>query len=322
MVRTNIKNWAINIDKLRVCLNITDDIYTYLAEHYTRIEQVKKGDGTEKTIRFLEEDDFTLVFTDEEETKMTANLNVPDGEGGYFKLGEFVFNSGKKYKNKAFFSFENGALYRIFTKDYEGEPHGYISCLTYVAEFYGMEFNNLTELELAFDSDFNFVDKIRKMIKNVDKYDLYLNGRKVGEDEILSGYGEYYSRNRLKLQLPTLYFSQAKNSDMQMKVYDKTTELKQSTPYKEERYKEWLDWKNSDTIYRVEITYHNTNVRDFFARYSDVLHEEMGGHDNVLSLLSMSKFRMMMFYDACDRLVYFKNKKTGKDISLLELASI
>lgn len=321
MVRTNIKNWAINIDKLRVCLNITDDIYTFLSKHQTRIERVKKKDGTENTIRILEEDDFTLVFVEEEETKMTAILNIHDGDDR-FKLGEFVFNSGKKYKNKAFFSFENSALYRIFTKDFQGEPHGYICCLMHVAEFYGMEFNNLTELELAFDSDFNFVNKIRKMIKNVDKYDLYLNGKKVGEDEILSGYGEYYSRNRLKLQLPTLYFSQAKNSDMKMKVYDKAKELEESTPYKEERYKEWLDWKNTDTIYRVEITFHNTNIRDFFTRPNIVLPEEMGGHDNILSLLDMSDFRMMMFCDACDRLVYFKDKKTGKYISLLELASV
>jgi hypothetical protein len=48
----------------------------------------------------------------------------------------------------------------------------------------------------------------------------------------------------------------------------------------------------------------------------------MGGHDNILSLLDMSDFRMMMFCDACDRLVYFKDKKTHKDISLLELANL
>ena len=105
----------------------------------------------------------------------------------------------KKYKNLAFFTFENEALYRIFSKDYHGETHGYIYCLMFVAEFYGMTFNNITNLELAFDSDFNFVKKIRKMIKDVVKYDLYLNGKKVDDnEEILDGYGEYYSRNRTR----------------------------------------------------------------------------------------------------------------------------
>lgn len=318
MARNKIKDWAINIDKLKVCFNISDEIYKYLSENHTRIET-----RNDTQLRFLDEDDFFLVFFDEEENKMSATLNIKqkDGSGNNFKLGTFIFNNGKKYKNLAFFTFENEALYRIFSKDYHGETHGYIYCLMFVAEFYGMTFNNITNLELAFDSDFNFVKKIRKMIKDVVKYDLYLNGKKVDDNEkILDGYGEYYSRNRIKLQLPTLYFSQAKATDMQMRIYDKTRELKESTPYKEEKYKNWLGWENETNIYRVEIVFHNTNIRDFFNRYRERMTEEMGGHDNVLSLLDMSDFRMMMFVDASDRLIYFKDKKTQEKISLLEVA--
>ena len=320
MAKSKIKNWAINTDKLKVCFNITNEIYTYFAEHSTKIE--RKNDNSQ--LRFLEEDDFFLVFFDEEETKMSATLNIrqKDGSGENFKLGTFTFHKGKKYENKAFFLFENSALYRIFSKDYYGETHGYIYCLMYVAEHYGMKFNNITELELAFDSDFNFVKKIRQMIKNVNKYDLFLNGKKVDDnEEILNGYGEYYSRNRMKLQLPTLYFSQAKASDMRMRVYDKTTELKESTPHKEKNFKKWLNWEDETNIYRVEIVFHNTNVRDFFDRYDERM-AEMGGHDNVISLLDMSDIRMMMFLDASDRLIYFKDKKTQEKISLLEISGI
>lgn len=71
------------------------------------------------------------------------------------------------------------------------------------------------------------------MIKNVDKYDLYLNGKKVDNDEVLDGYGEYYTRNRVKLsKLPTLYFSHAKETDMQLKIYDKERELNSQSPHK------------------------------------------------------------------------------------------
>ena len=53
------------------------------------------------------------------------------------------------------------------------------------------------------------------MIKNVAKYDLFLNRRSVKSNETLDGYGEYYSRSREKMaKLPTLYFSQAKDTDM------------------------------------------------------------------------------------------------------------
>lgn len=123
-------DWAVNIDKLKVCLNMPENLYDYLSEHYTRYDEHNK-------IRILDEDDFLLVFIDEEEMKMTAVLNIKDTDG-YFRLGTFLFNNGKKYEKKAFFTFENETLYRVFSKDYHGKPNGYIHCLLYVAGFYGM----------------------------------------------------------------------------------------------------------------------------------------------------------------------------------------
>ena len=144
--------------------------------------------------------------------------------------------------------------------------------MQYVDNFYGIEFNNITELELAFDSTFNYISKVRKMIKVIDTYDLYLNEKKVKDDERLDGYGEYYTRSRVKmLKLPTLYFSQAKDTDMKMRVYDKARKLDENSPNKAERLKEWLVWNMIETLYRVEIGIQNTNVRDFVERYGERL---------------------------------------------------
>jgi hypothetical protein len=304
MVKNKIKNWALNVDKLKVCFNISNELYSYFSKNQTRVDKINNT-------RCLDEENFSLIFFDEDETKMSAILNIKDSDG-YFKLGTFIFNNGKKYKNLAFFSFENEALYSVYAKDTQGKSYNYISCLWYVIDYYEMTFNNVTTLELAFDSHFDFVTKIRKTIKNVDEYDLYLNGKKVNDNEILPGYGEYYSRNRLKLQLPTLYFSQAKKSDMQMRVYNKTREIEESTPYKKEIYAQWLKWKTRDTIYRVEIVFHNTNIRDFFNRFSDKLPKEMIEHTNILNLLNLDDFRKLMFFDATDRIIYFKHKKSKK----------
>ena len=241
MAKSKIRNWAINVDKLKVCDKITDEIYTYFKTHQTYIKIVKGNKGEEKKIRIFDEVDFYLVFFEEEETKMFAHLNVRD-ENGDFLLGTFVFNCGEKYKNLAFFTFENDALYRVFGKDLDGNPHNYTNCLQYVANYYGMAFNSITILEVAFDSDFNYVKKTRQLIKDVEQYDVYLNGRKIADNaEIMQGYGEFYSRTRMKLQSPTLYFSQAKSSDLQMRIYDKARELNESTPHKVERYKNWID---------------------------------------------------------------------------------
>ena len=307
-------DWAVNVDKLRVCFTMPKNLYGYLNEHYTRRDELTDA-------RILDEDTFSLVFIEEDEVKMTAVLNVRDVEG-YYRLGTFTFSNSAKYAGKAFFSFENSALYRIYLKFPNEEPKNHICDLQYVADFYGMEFNNITELELAFDSTFNYISKVRKMIKDTDAYDLYLNGKKVKDDETLDGYGEYYTRSRVKMsKLPTLYFSQAKDTDMKMRVYDKARELDENSPNKAERLKEWLGWDTIDTLYRVEVVMHNTNVREFVERYGERLYPECGEHSNVLNLLGMSDFRLAMFLDSSDRLIYFRNKKTREKISLVELAS-
>ena len=307
-------DWAVNVDKLRVCFTMPEYLYGYLNEHYTRRDELTDA-------RILDEDTFSLVFIEEDEVKMTAVLNVRDVEG-YYRLGTFTFSNSAKYAGKAFFSFENSALYRVYLKFPNEEPKNHICDLQYVADFYRMEFNNITELELAFDSTFNYISKVRKMIKDTDAYDLYLNGKKVKDDETLDGYGEYYTRSRVKMsKLPTLYFSQSKDTDMKMRVYDKARELNENSPNKAERLKEWLGWDTIDKLYRVEVVLHNTNVREFVERYGERLYSECGEHSNVLNLLGMSDFRLAMFLDSVDRLIYFRNKKTREKISLVELAS-
>ena len=185
-----------------------------------------------------------------------------------------------------------------------------------------MTFNNITELELAFDSDYNYIGKVRRMIKNIDRYDLILNGRRVKNDETLDGYGEYYSRSRTKLaKLPTLYFSQAKDTDMKMRIYDKATELNESSPHKAERLKEWLGWDDISKLFRVEVVMHNTNVREFIGRYGERLIGDSGEHCNILNLLNSEEFRLAMLLDSADRMIYFRDKQTGEHISLVEVAT-
>lgn len=47
-------NYAVSIDKLRVCLNVSIDLYDYLKGHYTHYN----SDGN----RVLDEVGFTLTF--------------------------------------------------------------------------------------------------------------------------------------------------------------------------------------------------------------------------------------------------------------------
>lgn len=305
--------YTVSIDKLRVCLNASTELYSNLKEYYTR--------RTDNGIRILNEDNFTLTFVEEDEQMMRATLDVRD-VAGYYRLGTFTFHNSAKYEGKAFFSFENAALYRIYMRQYNGEPINHICDLMYVCEYYGMTFNNITELELAFDSNYNYIGKVRRMIKDIDHYDLILNGRRVTDDETLDGYGEYFSRSRVKLaKLPTLYFSQAKDTDMSMRIYNKARELTESSPHKAEMMKEWLGWDDISKLYRVEVVMHNTNVREFVGRYGERLIGDSGEHCNILNLLNSEEFRLAMFLDSADRMIYFRDRQTGEHISLVQVAT-
>lgn len=305
--------WAVNTDKLRVCFNMPENLYEYLHDHPCRYDEISKA-------RILDEDDFNLVFINEDKTSMSAVLNVRDIEG-YYRLGTFTFSNSDKYEGKAFFSYENSALYRIYTRIPNVAPQNHICDLLYVANYYGMTFNNITELELAFDSTYNYIRTIRNWIKDTENFDLYLNGKKVKDAELLAGYGEYYPRTRKSLlAIPTLYFSQKKDTDMKMRVYDKSKELEENSPQKAEQVKEWLGWDDISQLYRVEVVLHNTNVREFFDRCREQMPDEWRVYNNVLELLCLPEFRIAMFLDSADRLVYFKHRRTRKKVSLVEVA--
>ena len=48
--------------------------------------------------------------------------------------------------------------------------------------------------------------------------------------------------------------------------------------------------------------------------------EEWGVHANILNLLCVPDFRLAMFLDSVDRLIYFKDKKTDEKFSIIEVA--
>lgn len=315
--------WAISVDKLRLCINMPENLFYFFQKEYT---------SKNEKIRIIDEQYFHLVFLEEdkkkekekkeeekEKEKITANLNVRDDDI-FFELGTFTFMNTDRYKNQAFFEFSNCALYRIFNIGYDGTPNNYIGCLSYVLDYYSMKFNNVTEVEIAFDANFNYVTKTINAIKNINKYNLFLNGKLQKDDEKLVGYGEYNEREtRTKLtKTPTLYFHHAKSTDMEMKIYDKHREINEKSQYKK-YIKDWLNWKDLSKIFRIEVTWRNSNVREALQSLAKIK-EEWSEHENFLNLILQRNFLMAMLLDGAKRLVYFKKKKTGEELSVFELA--
>ena len=97
--------------------------------------------------------------------------------------------------------------------------------------------------------------------------------------------------------------------------------MNESSPQKTERLKEWLGWEDIDTLFRVEVVLHNTNVREFIERYGERLYSEVGEHSNVLNLLGMSEFRLAMFINSADRMIR-KPKGDRKEYDADDLVGI
>ena len=66
---------------------------------YLRMQDTRRDELTDA--RILDEDDFSLVFIEEDETKMSAVLNVRDVDG-YFRLAMFLDSSDRLiyFRNK------------------------------------------------------------------------------------------------------------------------------------------------------------------------------------------------------------------------------
>ena len=59
-------DWAVNVDKLRVCYNMPENLYDYLRKHTTRYDEMTNA-------RILDEDDFSLVFRSEKVIRSTTH---------------------------------------------------------------------------------------------------------------------------------------------------------------------------------------------------------------------------------------------------------
>lgn len=142
---------SVNLDKLKVCLLQPDGLFERI---YKEKPDYIVYNGF--SLKRIECDTDTIVCNVLlDETKQTEQI----------LLGHLTLNNTCKYGGKAFFEFENSALYTVEGIDAGGNKYNKIMNLYYVAEVLGMELNNVTQLDLALDSNINFISKITHAIK-------------------------------------------------------------------------------------------------------------------------------------------------------------
>lgn len=214
--------YAYNVDKLKICYRQhSGATFGYLTQYFNLNADKDAINST------IDRGDFTLHLIDHssnevEVTAITASVCF-EMDGERHRLGTFNIKKGCQY---CFFTFENKALYTEFIYVF-GKKINCVNFISYIADDIGLEFNNLSTLEIAKDSTRNYVTTTQKYIRNYADYEMFENGHIVkDENTIIPNYVKAYSSSRKKMsRQPTLYFRHKEQGGPQLKIYDKRKEM-------------------------------------------------------------------------------------------------
>lgn len=293
---------ALNIDYLKLCYRQPDGLFQELA--------ATQGDLVSRCY-------YDLLILERDEQRILSKVLIPDS-GGQWSLGTLTLNNGSTFGGKAFFEYENRALYEVFSRQPRQRPTNFIDLMESVADDLGLEYNNCTRIDIALDTTLNVLARLRKRIRNVEELDMFLCRHRVSDpNSKLDGYGEYYASTRRRLlRRPEIIIGQAKGEGTRLKIYDKSRELKESRPDKTARYFNWLGdgWnQDRDHIFRVEVTIRNEDLKDMWQKFSKQLRPEELDMP-FLAHVSTEKWLAWHFFEGLESLIYFRSKETGEKV--------
>lgn len=305
------KRMSLNVDKLRLCYRQSEGLFEDMEQHCTG-DYVQMNDY----VLHIIDDGRGQKETSNPPTKIKANVLTSDN----MLLGTFIFNRTAKYDGLCFFGYENNALYQCTGYEAGKPPHkcNAIDYLPYAADDLGLQLNNITELELAVDVNKNSVPLIRRLIKCDEGFDMFVNGKRVPDNmREIECYGEYFTRSRTKLcRTPSLYFGQ-KYTDLKLRIYDKSKEIRDKKDCKD-YITEWDDF-GKQSIYRMEVRMCNDDVNKWqkhIAENGSYL-SEWQGTDKMVCLLGLDEYKRALWEYSANRLVYWRDKAKGKKIITL-----
>ena len=280
------KRYKINIDRLEVC-------YTGSWEVLDKIE----------SSTYLEREGFRLqeFSRDRIETIYRVEVITPPGEWEVFawlKIG----NKFEKREDKlryCWIRLDNRALYT------KGKTYGELPYLFWIEEDLGLKFNNISELEIALDSNVNWFRRVRAAIRNGELVPIILGKAYPDTREVIGKLKYIHTGDRIRYRTETISLKSA-NKELALEIYNKGEEIKESG---KDYIRECFGLASSN-IYRLEVKVRNRALADYCA--------SSGGsqYDIYMKLLdSAFLFELWEFYS--NKLLRFKDKRN--QVSLLQL---
>ena len=242
----------IQLDAVSLCYEVVHPYY------YEQLSSLNYGEC-------FDMDEFRLYRTEGRYFDNVYAIRLDNGtrdiDWGVLKFnlarGDEQSNTHTSGNRKVWFSLNNETLY---SKD--------IHFLTYIEQRLGLEFHNVTSLDLALDTPFNISKVVKKLLHNKNVITI-LNGKRVtdrDEDRPEINYPASGSlNNQNKYQTVNIKQRNAikdKNKGVTIQTYDKIAEIKNSSDkqYIMEYY------GNPQRLYRTEVHLNAEDIKNYVER--------------------------------------------------------
>ena len=144
---------------------------------------------------------------------------------------------------------------------YNALTRGRLGFLGYIEQMLGLEFNNITHLDLALDASTNFSKALVKTIRNKD-YHPIINGTKITDRKKLIEDILYIGVGNLERIKEYSILIQQKKNDISINAYNKKREIENKS------HKDYImeSYGNPSQLHRLEVRINSDAIKDFFTR--------------------------------------------------------
>lgn len=183
-----------------------------------------------------------------------------------------------------------------------------------ITEELGLLDNNVTTLDIAYDSNTNLSKRIKRAVFNKNLTPVVNRKHYLDEKEEIPGVRFNYGTSQTRLLDISVYIKQnTKDGGFELKGYDKGKEVAGS---QKGYIQDWVEMKQP---FRLEVHLKKEQVQEFCAKWAS-----FNGYLTVGALLpylsdSKSDFLASLFYEYANRLIKFKDKNTGEVLSIFEV---
>ena len=292
-------NTIISIDKLKICyrLNLTSELHKL---QNNPIDEFECPEWNFK-LRRVDGNHFDFIYE-------IIYLEYSDNEFKEFK--EQVFGKIqwglRSDKNDALQSYVWISIdNKQFYLKYDYQTMNRLPYLDYFESALGLEFNNITHLDLALDTSNNFSKALVKMIRNKDYYPI-INGTKITDRKKLIEDILYIGIGNLERIKEYNILIQQKDNDITVCAYNKKREIEHKS---NKGYIMEVN-NNPKQLHRLEVRIKSDAMKNFFD-------DEQIKYK--ASMLYDNNWLWLIYLTYLNRVIRFQEVKSKRTYSVIEL---